>query len=88
MHRFDRLPRRHRSMPAPHVVLYTREGCHLCDDARQVLERHGLTPTSVDIDADPDLRARYNECLPVVMIDGRERFRGRINEVLLRRLLS
>jgi glutaredoxin len=70
------------------VVLYTRHGCHLCDEARALLERHGLRPKLVDIDADRQLRERYNECVPVVEIDGRERFRGRVNEVLLRRLLN
>ena len=70
------------------VVLYTRRGCHLCDDARAVLERHGLQPRLVDIDADPTLRQRFNECVPVVEIDGKERFRGRLNEVLLARLLA
>ncbi|RIK77525.1 MAG: NrdH-redoxin [Planctomycetota bacterium] len=69
------------------VVLYTRSGCHLCDDARDLLVRHGLNPQSVDIDADPELRERYDFCVPVVVIDGVERFRGRVNEVLLRRLL-
>jgi glutaredoxin len=70
------------------VVLYTRRGCHLCEDAQAVLVRHGVRPQLVDIDANPALRDRYNECVPVVEIDGRERFRGQINEVLLRRLLS
>ena len=70
------------------TILYTRRGCHLCDDAREILVRHGLTPQSVDIDADPGLVAEYTECVPVVFIDGHERFRGRVNEVLLRRLLS
>ena len=69
------------------VILYTRHGCHLCDEAKQLLERYGLTPTLVDIDVDPQLLERYNECVPVVFIDGQERFRGRINEVLLRRLI-
>ncbi len=72
----------------PNVVLYTRRGCHLCDEALALLQRHGLQPTLVDIDADPVLCERYNECVPVVEIDGRERFRGRVNEVLLRRLLN
>jgi glutaredoxin len=72
----------------PDVVLYTRRGCHLCDDALAVLKRHGITPRLVDIDDDPLLRERYNECVPVVEIDGQERFRGRINEVLLQRLLA
>lgn len=69
------------------VTIYTRAGCHLCDDARELLERYGLAPELVDIDADPALRERYTACVPVVIIDGKERFRGRVNEVLLRRLL-
>ncbi len=72
----------------PNVVLYTRTGCHLCDDALAILLRFGLTPRLVDIDADPQLREQYNECVPIVEIDGKERFRGRINEVLLARLLT
>jgi glutaredoxin len=72
----------------PDVILYTRRGCHLCDDAFAVLKRHGLQPRLIDIDDHGDLRDRYNECVPVVEIDGQERFRGRINEVLLRRLLA
>ncbi|HTU27632.1 MAG TPA: glutaredoxin family protein [Pirellulales bacterium] len=71
----------------PDVLVYTRQGCHLCEQAEQLLRRHGLTPRLVDVDADPALRERYNECVPVVVIDGRERFRGRIDERLLRRLL-
>ena len=69
------------------IVLYTRTGCHLCDDALAVLKRHGLSPRLVDIDSEPALRERYNECVPVVEIDGKERFRGRVNETLLSRLL-
>lgn len=72
----------------PEVTVYTRAGCHLCDDAVALLLRSGLTPKLVDIDADPALRQRYNECVPVVEIDGRERFRGRVNEALLRRILA
>lgn len=69
------------------VTLYTRVGCHLCEEALALLARYGITPELVDIDADPGLRDRYNTCVPVVVIDGRERFRGRVNEVLLKRLL-
>jgi len=72
----------------PVVILYTRQGCHLCEDALDVLRQQGLAVTLVDIDRDPDLRARYDCCVPVVEIDGRERFRGRVNPVLLRRLLA
>ena len=72
----------------PQVVLYTREGCHLCEESLALLKRHGLNPRLIDIDAEPALRERYNECVPVVEIDGKERFRGRVNEVLLARLLA
>ena len=73
---------------SPDVILYTRQGCHLCDDARDLLVRHGLRPRLMDIDADPALRQQFDTCVPVVVIDGRERFRGRVNEVLLNRLLN
>lgn len=69
------------------VIVYSREGCHLCHEAVEVLARHGLKSQEVDIDRQPDLRQRYDQCVPVVVIDGVERFRGRVNEVLLRRLL-
>jgi glutaredoxin len=72
----------------PPVLLYTRPGCHLCEEAEALLRKHGLEPQLVDIDADPQLRERYTTCVPVVVIDGKERFRGRVNEVLLRRLLA
>lgn len=70
------------------VQLYTRRGCHLCDEAKETLERHGLAPREIDIDGDPALVERYTNCVPVVVIDGKERFRGRIDERLLRRLLA
>ena len=73
---------------SPVVILYTRQGCHLCDNARDVLLRYGLRPQLVDIDTDPALREQFDTCVPVVVIDGKERFRGRVNEVLLNRLLN
>ncbi len=76
------------AMPAHETILYTRRGCHLCDDAREILIKHGLSPHSIDIDNDPELVSQFTDCVPVVFIDGHERFRGRVNEVLLRRLLN
>lgn len=72
----------------PQIVLYSRQGCHLCDDAAATLKRHGLEFEVVDVDADPELRRRYDACVPVVVIDGKERFRGRVDELLLRRLID
>ena len=70
------------------TVIYTRQGCHLCQQADDLLRRHGLSPRLVDVDADPELRKKYDTCVPVVVIDGKERFRGRVDERLLRRLLA
>jgi glutaredoxin len=70
------------------AILYTRRGCHLCDEAREVLEAHGVAVQAVDVDADAALRERFNECVPVVEIDGKIRFRGRVDAMLLRRLLA
>jgi glutaredoxin len=72
---------------AHQVLLFTRAGCHLCEDAQEVLLRHGLKATPIDIDASSELRERYDTCVPVVVIDGKERFRGKVNEVLLQRLI-
>lgn len=70
------------------VVVYTRTACHLCDVAKETLAKYALTYEEVNIDDDDDLRRQYTDCVPVVVIDGRERFRGRIDELLLRRLLN
>ncbi len=74
-------------MSVHEVILYTRHGCHLCEVARETLVSHGLTPLSVDIDQQPELKAKYDWHVPVVVIDGRERFFGRVDPVLLKRLL-
>ncbi len=50
-------------------------------------KKHGFTLTAVDVDADPALARRHGECVPVVSIDGKVRFRGRVNAVLLERML-
>lgn len=70
------------------VILYTRSGCHLCDEAENLLRQFGLHPHCIDIDESAELRARFTACVPVVEIDGRLRFWGRINRVLLQRILA
>ncbi len=73
------------------VVLYTRAGCHLCEDVWRFLaqeqQRLGFQLASVDVDASPDLTARYGLQVPVVTVNGKERFRGTINPALWERLL-
>ncbi len=69
------------------MVLYSRQGCHLCTDAEQLLLQHGLRPRVIDIDHDPALQERFDTCVPVVEIDGKVRFRGRVDALLLRRII-
>ena len=61
-------------MKSRQIVIYTRQGCCLCDQAEALLVRHWLRPRLVDIDQDADLREQFNDCVPVVEIDGHERF--------------
>jgi glutaredoxin len=84
---------RRRAAKTPHlrVRLYTRAGCHLCDDAWTTLQdtqgRWGFTLDVVDVDSDLKLVGLYGEWVPVVTVDERVRFRGKLNPVLLERLL-
>jgi glutaredoxin len=65
-------------------VLYGRAGCHLCDDARAVLQRIGHPFEEVDIEADDELLRRYLERIPVVALDGEELFDYFVDEGALR----
>ena len=72
-------------------MLYTRAGCCLCDEAKQVLrelqQKTSFKFREVDIDQDPELRSRYNEEVPVVFIHGKKAFKYRIDpREFLRRL--
>jgi glutaredoxin len=71
-----------------HVVLYTRQGCHLCEDALALLAQFGVRPEIVDIDTDSQLVEQFHLWVPVIAIDGKVRFRGQINETLLARELG
>ncbi len=76
----------------PDVVLYGRDGCCLCDDARSVLLKvRGERPfrfTEHDIDGDDALLRRYLERIPVVTINGTEAFELFVDEAELRRRLG
>jgi glutaredoxin len=59
------------------VTLYTRPGCHLCDEARDVIlgmrdSEGAFELREVDIESDGALHARYLERIPVVEVDGEE----------------
>ena len=70
------------------VILYTRAGCHLCDDAKRVLRDNGVAFAEVDIDTEADLRSRFNEEVPVVFIGGRKAFKYRVDPRELRQRLE
>jgi predicted metal-dependent phosphoesterase TrpH len=71
-------------MSIPEVVLYGRDGCCLCDEAREILERvrvtHPFALVQRDIDADERLLRAYLERIPVVAIDGVEVFELFVDE--------
>ncbi len=69
-------------------MLLGRPGCHLCDDARLVLERVGEPFDEVDITTDDALHATYLERIPVVLLAGVVRFELFVEEAALLRLLS
>ena len=73
----------------PRATLYGKPGCHLCDDARAVVERvradHPFELTEVDVTLDPELYRAYGERIPVLELDGEELFEFFVDEADLRR---
>ncbi len=74
------------------VVLYSREGCCLCEEAREVLEsvrrRLPFALSERDIESDERLHRAYLERIPVITVDGVERFELFVSEPELERALS
>jgi Glutaredoxin-like domain (DUF836) len=78
-------------MAIPDVVLITKADCHLCTAARDAVERVtsslGLGWTERSIEDDAELRERYAEEIPVVLVDGIQRDFWKIDETRLTRIL-
>lgn len=74
------------------VVVFSREGCHLCAQAEavvaEVCSAADATWDRVDIDSDPGLRARFTEQVPVTFVDGRQHDFWRVDPVRLRAALG
>ena len=74
------------------VVVYTRQGCHLCEVAEQqvaeVCAATGDTWARVDIDDEPDLRARFTEQVPVTFVDGAQHDFWRVDPARLQKALA
>jgi len=79
-------------MAKPQVVLITKADCHLCADARDAVGRVtaslGLEWTEQRVDHVPELRDRYAEEIPVVLVDGIQRDFWKIDEARLERVLQ
>jgi glutaredoxin len=80
------------STPAPRVRLLAKPGCHLCDDARAVIEAVcadlGVTYDEVDVTADADLMRQYGEEIPVTFVDGEQHDFWRVDAARLRAALT
>ena len=80
------------TVPGPiEVQIYTRQNCPLCVKAASFLRSQQrcwpLVVASIDIESDPRLEETYGNCVPVIMVNGKLRFRGQINPVLWKRLM-
>jgi glutaredoxin len=74
------------------VTLYGKPGCHLCDDARAIVEQVcaelGVGWAEVDITTDPKLFEEYGEQIPVTFVDGKQHDFWRVDPVRLRKALA
>ena len=81
-----------RAGDAARVTLYGKPGCHLCDDAREVIARVcadlGESFEEVSIDEDQELLAAYADEIPVTFVDGRRHDFWRVDEARLRAALA
>ena len=74
------------------LTIYSRPGCHLCDEMKAVIERVArsvpLTVDEIDISRDAELEERYGLEIPVLMVNGRKAAKYRITEEELTRILT
>jgi len=65
------------------ITIYSRPGCHLCEEAKQqiapLLKEFGSSLTEINIDEDPELRARYNYDVPVIFLGARKAAKHRVD---------
>jgi glutaredoxin len=75
------------------LTLYTRPGCHLCDDMKATIQRvvraspDPIAIEEIDISSDPELERRYGEEIPVLLVEGKKAAKYRITEGELTRIL-
>ena len=78
--------------PVPHVVLYGRQDCCLCDEAQLEIEKAqesaSFSLEKIDVDTDPELAAKYGHEVPVVEIEGRKAFKFQVSRSKFLQLLG
>lgn len=66
------------------IEIYSRPRCHLCDEAKDVIERvrrrHTFSVSVINIEDDPMLEHAYGTDIPVIFVNGKETFKHRVNE--------
>ena len=76
-------------MSKAHVIIYSRPGCHLCDEAKTAIQNAGcgerFTLEEINIESDDELLRKFKYDIPIVMIDGVEAFRHRVDTAAFRR---
>jgi hypothetical protein len=80
-----------RPAPSASYEMLTRPGCHLCDEMAVVLDEVlpalGLSWSSRDVDAEPEMRARFTDVVPVLLRDGRPVAKVRLDRRTLERIV-
>lgn len=79
-------------LPMTKVVIYSKPDCHLCEEAKVVIQSAGcstrFTLEEVNIESDPELKRRYRYDIPVITINGVEAFRHRVSIEEFRRAID
>ncbi len=75
-----------------HVIIYSRPGCHLCEEAKQAIDSaqcaNEYTLEEIDIESDGALLQRYRHDIPVITINGEEAFRHKVTTDEFRKRLA
>jgi glutaredoxin len=71
-------------MPDIQIDIYSRPGCHLCDEAKDIIDRvrkrHAFAIRVINIEEDPALESAYGTEIPVVFINGSKAFKYHVDE--------
>ena len=77
------------------LTIYSKPGCHLCDEMKSLVHRvvaqhsnAAILLDEIDISTDPDLLDRYGLEIPVMLIDGKQTAKYRVSAEELRRMLD